>query len=76
MRTGLAPTALDGREAAASVRRLANDSVAEVAARFDQDEGGVYQFLCECGDLTCLRVVEMTLADYRTRKPGSVVGHA
>jgi hypothetical protein len=44
------------------------------AERFD-DGTTVFQFLCECGDLTCRTLVKMTLADYRASTPGSVAGH-
>lgn len=65
-----------GTGAATSVRRLVNDEIARVAARLDGDDGSVFDFLCECGDLRCRGIARMTLADYRASSPGSVVGHA
>lgn len=65
-----------GHAGATSVRRLVNDEIARVAARLDGDDGSVFDFLCECGDLRCRGIVQLTLADYRASGPGSVVGHA
>jgi hypothetical protein len=39
------------------------------------DGSSMFEFVCECGDLKCRTLVEMTLADYRRSTPGSVVGH-
>lgn len=72
--TEISPDAY-GRSAATSVRRFANDSVAEIAERLDDGDGSAFEFICECGDLGCREMVAMTLTEYRTRKPGSVVGH-
>ena len=65
-----------GTAAATSVRRLVNDEIARVAARLDGDDGSVFDFLCECGDLRCRGIVQMTLSDYRASGAGSVIGHA
>jgi hypothetical protein len=63
-----------GIEAAVSIRRFVNDEVARVGSRFDWN-GREYEFVCECGDLSCDGSVKMTLSDYRASRPGSVVGH-
>ena len=65
-----------GVGAAISVRRFANDEIARVGSSLDDlDEGHRFEFLCECGDLSCTRLVRMTVAEYRASAPGSVVGH-
>lgn len=64
-----------GRTAAVLIRRYVNDEIARMAPTFQASIGNGYEFLCECGDLTCRGIVEMTLAEYRKTKPGSVVGH-
>lgn len=58
-----------------SVRRFVNDEIAETAARFDAGDGSVFEFVCECGDLSCNGLVELTLSEYAASSPGSVVGH-
>jgi hypothetical protein len=63
------------RRAAIWLRRSVNDAAAELAARFDAGDGIPFEFLCECGDPRCSRMVEMTVDDYRLHEPGSVVGH-
>ena len=68
------PNAPSGRAAAVSLRRLVNDEILNTATRFD-DGSTLFVFVCECGDLTCLGLVNMTLAQYRATRPGSVVGH-
>ena len=64
-----------GIGAAISIRRFANEEVARVGSRLDADEGNQFEFLCECGDLSCNRLVRLTIAEYRALPPGSVVGH-
>lgn len=59
--------------AAVSIRRYVNDEIAAVAGRFDT--GDEFEFVCECGDLACVRRVKMTLAQYKSTDPGSVVRH-
>ena len=73
--TGLTSNAPNVRAAAVSVRRLVNDEILEVATRLD-DGSTMFELICECGDLRCRAFVKMTLADYRRRPPGSVVGHS
>jgi len=53
-------------------RRFVNDSIHDVAQGFDGDPEAIYQFLCECGDRRCERVVSLTLADYAESQAGSV----
>lgn len=64
-----------GRDAAVSVRRFVNEEIAQVANGFDADEGNLFEFVCECGDLSCDCYVDMTVAAYRSCAPGSVVAH-
>jgi hypothetical protein len=62
--------------ASISVRRFANDEIARVGSSLDNlDEGHQFEFLCECGDLSCSQFARMTIAEYRASSPGSVVGH-
>ena len=63
-----------GLEPAVSVRRFVNDEIARVAARWG-DEGTEFEFICECGDLSCRVFLQLTLADYHARSPGSVIAH-
>ena len=63
-----------GHEAAVSIRRVVNDEILQVATPLD-DGAAVFEFLCECGDLSCRGLVAMTLADYRATSPGSIVSH-
>ena len=57
------------------VRRLANDSIRDTALRFGDDSATVYEFLCECGDLGCPQLVELTLAEYEESRVGLVRAH-
>jgi hypothetical protein len=52
-----------------------NDSVAKGAEGF-HDEELVFKFLCECGDLNCKGIVELTLAQYRVARSWPVVAHS
>ena len=74
--TGSPQTRAPGIGAAISVRRFANEEIARVRSSLDDlNEGHRFEFLCECGDLSCSEFVRMTVAEYRTSSPGSVVGH-
>lgn len=65
-----------GVGAAISVRRFANDEIARVGSGLDDlDEGHQFEFLCECGDLSCNQFAKMTVAQYRALPPGHVVAH-
>jgi hypothetical protein len=65
-----------GVGAAISVRRFANDEIARVGSSLDDlGEGHRFEFLCECGDLSCSQFAKMTVAEYRASSPGSVVAH-
>jgi hypothetical protein len=57
------------------VRRFCNDSIYKVAEGLDDPGGASFDFLCECGDLRCRQYVQLTLAEYREREPGSVTAH-
>lgn len=76
--TGSPQTRPPGVGAAISVRRFANEQIARVGRSLDDlDEGHRFEFLCECGDLSCGQLVRMTIEEYRAASsPGSVVGHA
>ena len=63
-----------GLESAVSVRRFVNDEIASVAARWG-DQETEFEFICECGDLSCRVFLKMTLADYHESTPGSVIAH-
>jgi hypothetical protein len=62
-------------QAATGQRRFANDSIRDMAVRQQRDASAIYDFLCECGDLGCRQLVELTLTDYAALPPGSVLGH-
>lgn len=64
-----------GNDAAVAMRRFVNSRIAEAAGRFDLDQEGEYEFVCECGDLSCAGRVKMKLARYRHSQPGSVLAH-
>jgi hypothetical protein len=66
----------DPVESATGLRRFANDSIRDVAARSQRDASTVLEFLCECGDLRCRQLVKLTLGDFGARTPGSVRAHA
>jgi hypothetical protein len=57
------------------VRRYVNEEVAAKAGGFDANDGSQFEFVCECGDLLCHGLVELTLAEFRASAPGSVIGH-
>lgn len=61
---------------AVGVRRYVNNEIARVGRGFDASESHKFEFLCECGRLSCRAAVKMTLADYGKRAPGSVIAHA
>ena len=63
------------REEAISVRRFVNDFIAERATTYHDAAERAFEFVCECGDLACDGVVKMTLAEYRSAEPGSLITH-
>ena len=63
-----------GRGEVEAMRRVLNDSIAEAAERFD-DERALFGFYCECGDLICKEVVELTVAQYRAGRRRGVLAH-
>jgi hypothetical protein len=73
--TRIPPTESAAADGAISIRRYVNDEIADTAFRFGANDGSRFEFVCECGELSCKAVVTMTLAEYRLRGPGSVVGH-
>ena len=73
--TGYPLTASPGEFGAISIRRTVNDEIARMGATFHAAITGGFEFVCECGDLRCKRIVNMTLADYAKTRPGSVVSH-
>ena len=47
------------------LRRAFNESIAEVAAGFDDTrDPATFEFVCECNDRTCSTMVPMTTAEY------------
>jgi hypothetical protein len=62
-------------DAAVSIRRLVNTSIYDTAKRLDGAGDTRFDFVCECGDLRCTRIVTLTLAEYEQRRPGTVVEH-
>jgi hypothetical protein len=62
-------------EAAVAVRRLVNESIHDTAKRLDGSGDTAFDFVCECGDLQCKRIVALSLAEYEQRRPGTVVAH-
>lgn len=66
-----------GVGAAISVRRFANEEIARVGSSLDDLEwGDQFEFLCECGDLSCSHFVRLTVTEYRALSPGFVLGHS
>jgi hypothetical protein len=63
------------RDAAVRIRRYVNDEIAERASGFRGQGSSRFEFVCECGDLSCTARVEATLAEYRASERGSIVGH-
>ena len=65
-----------GHHGGTAVRRVVNDNIAAIAmSRFQDRNGDLVEFLCECGDLRCGDFVEMTVAEYRATVPGWVRAH-
>jgi hypothetical protein len=64
-----------GRGGAIAVRRVVNEHIATLSARTADTDESVFDFFCECGDLRCLEVVKMTLAEYEELEPGTVRAH-
>lgn len=73
--TGYPPNESPGKEASVSVRRLVNDEIARIASRLAHPETDTFEFVCECGTLSCEKRVAMTLPEYRGLAPGSVIAH-
>ncbi len=49
--------------------RRANEQIEEAAYELDQD--GLLPFLCECADLACTQVVELSLGEYEAVRADS-----
>jgi hypothetical protein len=64
-----------GSDAGRAVRRLVNDEIQRIAARFVDGGDSTFEFLCECGDLSCRSAVQLTLAQYSTSTAGAVRAH-
>ena len=59
-----------------TLRRFINDEIATVAAGLHVHEGTRFDFLCECGTLTCSTRVSLSVREYNERAPrGPIVGH-
>lgn len=72
MSTKEAPARALGEEEA--LRRMRNGLIAEDAEAFGSEDS--FEFLCECGDLNCREVVELTVAQYRVARFWTIVAHA
>ena len=72
---GYPPNDFTGTAGAVRIRRTANNLIARMGATFQASTTMGFEFVCECGDLRCKQIVNMTLADYAKTRPGSVVGH-
>jgi len=70
------PASAPGAHGAVSIRRFVNDEIAQLALRLDPDDGKQYEFMCECGELGCDLTAILTVAEYHTSPPGSVVCHS
>jgi hypothetical protein len=57
------------------MRRIVNDEIARIGATFNAPATDRFDFVCECRDAGCRGMVSLTLADYATMPPGTVVGH-
>jgi hypothetical protein len=44
--------------------RDANERIRDVASKLDLDEEGLLPFLCECADLGCTTIVQLSAAEY------------
>jgi hypothetical protein len=69
------PNESTAANAAVSIRRLVNDEIADLASTLASAEADQFEFVCECGNLSCPGRVEMTLAQYRASPPGSILSH-
>ena len=54
----------EGIRSVARVRRLLNESIRDGAARVEDGSSRTIEFVCECGDLRCDRVVRLTRDEY------------
>jgi hypothetical protein len=55
--TGYPLTASPGEVGAISIRRTVNDEIARMGATFQAAITDGFEFVCECGDLRCKRIV-------------------
>jgi hypothetical protein len=74
-KTSYSPDESPGRAAVIEIRRFVNDEIYRVGFDLDGDERSELAFVCECGELRCTRLVNMTLAEFAGTQPGSVVAH-
>lgn len=56
-----------------ATRRLINDSIANGAQRLNRESP--FEFLCECGDQACRRVVELSAVQFYSCRPGAIIAH-
>jgi hypothetical protein len=63
------------RQAASGWRRFANDAIRDAADAYGAETGRLYRFLCECGDLRCRQMVEMTIREYERRGTLPLTNH-
>lgn len=62
------------RQAAVMIRRSVNDAIKSQALKVGVGSSK-WQFVCECGDIDCDGLVELTLVEYDIRAPGFVTAH-
>jgi len=54
------------------VRRFVNDSIRKLAV---QNGMPSFDFVCECGDLRCREFVTLSIEEYDSSWPGSLLAH-
>jgi hypothetical protein len=67
-----APNDVLGGAAVAAVieiRRFVNDEIHRVGRRLDADDGSEFEFVCECGDLACIRLVKKSSPNSSRPRP-------
>ena len=68
---------LSAVQAARSIRRLVNRSIYDKAVELRVADDVPLEFVCECGDLRCTALVNITLPEFdRLARPGVVTAHS
>jgi hypothetical protein len=64
------------RDGGRQVRRYVNESLSRTAREAGASGLEPFDFVCECGHLSCTTVVRMPLASFdESSPPGAIVGH-